>query len=103
MYYLKLSFGSLLSDDDTQSIEEKELREKLARLNAQVAQANAELAEALRLTAETESSAVEAQLAAERAKEEAKNIQEEIEFRAKVSRSITKQCLHVQTQSSFYL
>ncbi|XP_053387400.1 death domain-containing protein 1-like isoform X2 [Mercenaria mercenaria] len=70
--------------EDTQSIEERELREKLARLNAQVAQANAELAEALRLSAETEHTAVEAQLAAERAKEEAKNIEEEIAFRAKV-------------------
>lgn len=70
--------------DETQSIEEKELREKLARLNAQVAQANAELAEALRLSAETEHTAVEAQLAAERAKEEARNIQEEIAFREKV-------------------
>ncbi|XP_060552931.1 death domain-containing protein 1-like isoform X2 [Ruditapes philippinarum] len=70
--------------EDTQSIEERELREKLARLNAQVAQANAELAEALRLSAETEHTAVEAQLAAERAKEEAKNIQEEIAFREKV-------------------
>ena len=74
----------ILLDDQVQSIEERELTEKLAKLNAQVAQANAELAEALRLSAETESTAVEAQLAAERAKEEAKNIQEEIEFRAKV-------------------
>ena len=74
----------LSTDDEVQSIEERELTEKLARINAQVAQANAELADALRLSAETESTAVEAQLAAERAKEEAKNIQEEIAFRAKV-------------------
>ena len=81
----KISDMFLFLDDDTQSIEEKELQEKLARLNAHVAKANAELAEALRLSAETENTAAEAQLAAERAKQEAKNIEEEIEFRAKVS------------------
>ena len=92
-YYSFLIFRCipLLSDDQVQSIEERELTEKLAKLNAQVAQANAELADALRLSAETESTAVEAQLAAEKAKEEARNIQEEIAFRAKVRKKCSVQ------------
>ena len=45
-------------DDDYQSIEERELTDKLATLNAACAKANAEVAEAVRLSAETESTAV---------------------------------------------
>ncbi|XP_060082127.1 death domain-containing protein 1-like [Ylistrum balloti] len=70
--------------DDEASVEERELTEKLTRLNAEVAKANADLSEALRLSAETESTAVKAQLAAERAKEEAKRIEEELELKSKV-------------------
>ncbi|KAK3095023.1 hypothetical protein FSP39_009314 [Pinctada imbricata] len=69
-------------DDEVQSVEEKELTEKLAKLNAEVAKANSDLSEALRLSAETEGTAVRAQLAAQRAKEEAKLIEEEIALRA---------------------
>lgn len=71
------------TDDDLQSVEERELTEKLAKLNAEIAKANSDLSEALRLSAETESTAVRAQIAAERAKEEAKRIEEEVELRAK--------------------
>ncbi|XP_021350911.1 death domain-containing protein 1-like [Mizuhopecten yessoensis] len=70
--------------DDEVGVEERELTEKLTRLNAEVAKANADLSEALRLSAETESTAVKAQLAAERAKEEAKRIEEELELKSKV-------------------
>ncbi|XP_033724899.1 death domain-containing protein 1-like [Pecten maximus] len=70
--------------DDEVGVEERELTEKLTRLNAEVAKANADLSEALRLSAETESTAVRAQLAAERAKEEAKRIEEELELKSKV-------------------
>lgn len=70
--------------DDEAGVEERELAEKLTRLNAEVAKANADLSEALRLSAETESTAVKAQLAAERAKEEAKRIEEELELKSKV-------------------
>ncbi|ESO89736.1 hypothetical protein LOTGIDRAFT_164757 [Lottia gigantea] len=73
-------------DDGYHSIEEKELTEKLAKLNAVVASANVDLAEAIRLSAETENTAVNAQLSTERARMEAEDIQEEIEFKAKVER-----------------
>ncbi|XP_061190143.1 death domain-containing protein 1-like [Saccostrea echinata] len=72
------------TDDDLQSVEERELTEKLAKLNAEIAKANSDLSEALRLSAETESTAVRAQIAAERAKEEAKRIEEEVELRAQL-------------------
>ncbi|XP_048251559.1 death domain-containing protein 1-like [Haliotis rufescens] len=72
------------SDEELQTVEEKELSHKLTSLNAAVAKANAEVAEAVRLSAETESTAVKAGIAADRAREEAKRIQEEIELRARM-------------------
>ncbi|XP_046546528.1 death domain-containing protein 1-like [Haliotis rubra] len=72
------------SDEELQTVEEKELTHKLTSLNAAVAKANAEVAEAVRLSADTESTAVKAGIAADRAREEAKRLQEEIELRAKM-------------------
>ncbi|WAR28950.1 DTHD1-like protein [Mya arenaria] len=73
----------MTSDDESSTIEDKEIKEKFARMNLQVARANAELADALRLITETEHVVTETHLSVEKAKEEARNIQEELEFKAK--------------------
>ncbi|KAK6184688.1 hypothetical protein SNE40_007107 [Patella caerulea] len=76
----------LQDDDEYTTIEEKELHEKLAKINVEVAAAHFDVAEAIKISAETESTAVKAQISTERAKMEAEQIQEEIDFKAKVER-----------------
>ncbi|XP_052785943.1 death domain-containing protein 1-like [Mya arenaria] len=76
--------NAIRMDDESSTIEDKEIKEKFARMNLQVARANAELADALRLITETEHVVTETHLSVEKAKEEARNIQEELEFKAKV-------------------
>lgn len=71
----------LSPEEEIQTIEQKELTEKLAKLNAEVARANAELSEAIRLSVETERTATSAQIFAQRAKDEAHRIEEEIELK----------------------
>lgn len=73
----------LSPEEEPQSIEQKELTEKLAQLNAEVARANAELSEAIRLSVETERTATHAQVTAQKAKDEAVRIEEEIELKKK--------------------
>ncbi|XP_063437770.1 death domain-containing protein 1-like [Mytilus trossulus] len=71
----------LSPEEEIQSIEQRELTEKLAKLNAEVARANAELSEAIRLSVETERTATAAQVYAQKAKDEAQQIEEEIELK----------------------
>lgn len=80
-----------LRQDEAQTIEEKELKARLTRLNSTVAEAHAEVAEANKLSAETESAAAQAQLAATMARKEAERIEEEIALKAELERKKKEQ------------
>ena len=72
------------SVEDRKSAEERDLEEKIARLNKELARTSEELARASKISAETEIAASESALTAERARQDAQRMQEEYESRRRV-------------------
>ncbi|XP_041355819.1 uncharacterized protein LOC121373318 isoform X2 [Gigantopelta aegis] len=75
----KLCMNIREDEEDTTTIEKRELAEKLAALNAICAKTNVEVAEAVHLSTETEKLVVETQMLTETAREEAKWIEMELD------------------------